>query len=121
MQISRRNLMMGQPITKDSRTYYLTGNKIVAVYDSSTQITQDIAFLAADPDNNVSGQHYNGARWIVDRNLLGNGQCSPHDPNYMDVYTIIGADHPISRIIEMYKLLGALPDVKDDWSNDGPI
>lgn len=110
--------MIGEPLARDSRTYYLTGDKIVAVYDKATQISDDVEFLAQHPDNNVSGQHYNCTRWIIDKH---NMPADLSDPSHMDCYLIIEADHPISKTIEMYKLIGALPDVAEDWSNDGPI
>lgn len=113
--------MIGEPLVKDSRTYYLTGNRVVAVYVRATSIVEDLKFLDANPENQVSGQHYNCQRWILDRDVLVKTRSNPHDPMHMDAYTIIDAEHPISKTIEMYKLVGALPDALDDWSNDGPI
>lgn len=110
--------MIGDPIAKDSRTYYLTGNKVVAVFVKATSIADDVEFLALDPTNNVSGQHYNGARWLIDKENMPSDLT---DPSHMDCYIIIGSDHPVSKIIAMYNLIGALPDATEDWSNDGPL
>lgn len=105
----------------DNRTYYITGDRVVAVYVQATSMTQDALFLAGNPNNQICGHHFNGQRWVVDRSKLKEFTPQAMDDLFLDLYSIVDEHHPVSKIIEMYKLIGALPDARDDWSNDGPI
>lgn len=110
--------MIGEPIARDSRTYYLIGNKIVAVFDMATDMSMDKEFLESNPTGVITGTHRNHERWMID-NTKPISEWVIN--NFIEYLIIIDEDHPISKIVEMYKLIGALPDVTEDWSNDGPI
>ena len=104
---------------RDTRTYYLSGNKVVAVFDAATNTKDDYKFLVKSPNNNITGQHYNCRRWMWDHKMIESFAIGESLDTIMEHLIVIPDDHPISKIIEMYKLIGALPDATEDWSNDG--
>ncbi|TKW65198.1 MAG: hypothetical protein DI616_15840 [Paracoccus denitrificans] len=100
-------------------TYYLKGNTVVHQHELATNIKEDYAWLSAGPDYNVTGQHYNGKRWLWDRDKFVETYKDTYERHKyttdVDGMSLlfqhlnpVDDDHPISKLIAMHKLVGAL-------------
>lgn len=100
-------------------TYYLKGNAVEVQHEQATNIQQDYAWLSQSPEHQVTGQHYNGTRWVWDRDAfvktyddIYTHQVYPSDTDAMSLLfrhlKAVDDDHPISKLIAMHKLVGAL-------------
>lgn len=100
-------------------TYYLKGNAVVHQHEQATSVHLDYAWLSQGPDHNITGQHMNGKRWMWSRDKFiqvyteiyvnkmyeGEGSAMLRLFKHLDQ---IPEDHPISKLIAMHKLVGAL-------------